>query len=406
MLQQILALSRDPDAAELVQSGAQLAAAFEPLMMLSQEVTLQHEVNEVAPGLRGLMLIPLLMPLMLQQTTQSNGQRPLGERALNRLLKTVLDAAAIERLRRNDGEAVCAICYEEYVVGKRVLHLPCGHLFCVGCCLQWLRHNCTCPVCRSEVMDEENSDGGSDWHSEDLFPWRGLAQGSPLTAVRRARALQEGELWPPVDDMAAIAEQHSSFQSGQQEMPPSGTIREVWQSIRASEDIPTADENDRTQVASRSGPAPALSQESRASSPLRGSSSSMVTASWGDHEILSSERHDSPPLMLSSSSLAQEEAPDERSSRLQRRQQDVLANSPNARSNAQARSSPLRGQAQSLPRLAHTNQAASPLMRIPSRTASNGARGATNVRSAGTSTPVSRHADLRRRSGLQSNGLR
>lgn len=402
MLHQILALARDPDDAETIQM-AQLAASFEALTMLSQDVTLEQYMSETAPALRGLMLIPQLLPLMLrhlQNSAQSSG-RPLGERALDRLPKTVLDSAAIDMLQRKDDGAVCAICYEEYVVGKRVLRLPCGHLFCATCCLQWLHRNCTCPVCRREVVDEENSNDGNEWRSEDSFPFRGLVQGSPLTAVRRARALQEGL---PMHDMTPIAEQHSSVQTSQRETAPSGSLalRDAQgrpPSVRSLEDIPIADDMHRTQVASRNGPAPALSQESPASNRSRGSSSLTMMASRLGHEALPSERHDRQPFARSTSSLAQE---DETSSRSQRRQQGALTNIPNDRSNARASSRRL----SALQRPAPADGATSFLMRMLSpRAASNSVRDATNARSAGASTPALRAPILRRRSGLQSNGI-
>ena len=49
-----------------------------------------------------------------------------------------------------DAEATnsaCTICMEDQVVGGRAAKLQCGHLFCRGCIGEWLRRNCTCPVC-------------------------------------------------------------------------------------------------------------------------------------------------------------------------------------------------------------------------------------------------------------------
>jgi len=122
----------------------------------------------------------------------------------------------LERMRSNcGGEAMCAVCQEDYVVGKKLMQLPCDHSFCVDCAMQWLRRNKTCPVCRSEVQDDEGEGSDTDWHSRELFPFR-LPQGSPLAAVRGAREANEGgaaELWPPVDDMLRIAEMHSAATS-------------------------------------------------------------------------------------------------------------------------------------------------------------------------------------------------
>merc|ERR1719428_42954 len=114
------------------------------------------------------------MMLSMQQQQEPPPQRGLSERALDHLPEVIIDKTLIEQSRSHDGEAMCAICHEDYVVGDRVLQLPCEHIFCVDCGRQWLQRNCTCPFCRREVEVctdeevEERDDAGSGWHSQDL----------------------------------------------------------------------------------------------------------------------------------------------------------------------------------------------------------------------------------------------
>ena len=42
----------------------------------------------------------------------------------------------------------CCICLSEIEKGKETMLLPCGHMFHNKCCLNWLKNNNTCPMCR------------------------------------------------------------------------------------------------------------------------------------------------------------------------------------------------------------------------------------------------------------------
>ena len=45
----------------------------------------------------------------------------------------------------------CCICLSEIEKGKETMLLPCGHMFHSKCCLNWLKNNNTCPMCRFEI---------------------------------------------------------------------------------------------------------------------------------------------------------------------------------------------------------------------------------------------------------------
>lgn len=47
-----------------------------------------------------------------------------------------------------DCKFLCSICH---AVLKRPVRLPCSHIFCKKCILQWLARQNTCPCCRKEV---------------------------------------------------------------------------------------------------------------------------------------------------------------------------------------------------------------------------------------------------------------
>ena len=45
----------------------------------------------------------------------------------------------------------CCICLSEIAKGQETVLLPCGHMFHWKCCLNWLKKNNTCPMCRFEI---------------------------------------------------------------------------------------------------------------------------------------------------------------------------------------------------------------------------------------------------------------
>lgn len=52
------------------------------------------------------------------------------------------------------GTPDCGICYENPMI--RPVQLPCKHIFCTACTIEWLEKQSTCPVCRAACPLAEN----------------------------------------------------------------------------------------------------------------------------------------------------------------------------------------------------------------------------------------------------------
>ncbi len=49
----------------------------------------------------------------------------------------------------------CTVCLEEQKLGTSAVKLQCGHLFHRDCLIEWLKCQCTCPVCRFEIETDD-----------------------------------------------------------------------------------------------------------------------------------------------------------------------------------------------------------------------------------------------------------
>lgn len=118
---------------------------------------------------------------------------PFRERSLTRLLNDNnpaddpplhfqshgLDSAILRFLptiqfRNSDTEkgqrsANCAVCLGEFEEGEWLRLLPnCAHIFHVSCVDTWFRTHTTCPLCRSDVLHDFNSE---QEFSVSMFTW-------------------------------------------------------------------------------------------------------------------------------------------------------------------------------------------------------------------------------------------
>merc|ERR1712083_94580 len=56
-----------------------------------------------------------------------------------------------DRSRLSAENESCVICFEDFVVGAKMLTLPCAHSFHAACVCEWLNKHTSCPSCQMDV---------------------------------------------------------------------------------------------------------------------------------------------------------------------------------------------------------------------------------------------------------------
>ena len=92
----------------------------------------------------------------LQQQYQLLQQQVLVAR--KRLHKGLTDERILKfrKFEADDSKAgeKCAVCMDEFEVGRKLMQLDCKHEFCQDCVEGWLADHNTCPVCRKVFKNE------------------------------------------------------------------------------------------------------------------------------------------------------------------------------------------------------------------------------------------------------------
>lgn len=80
----------------------------------------------------------------------------LDESTINACTEVVVVSES-ERNRGNDSNSPCPICLDSYVLQDSVRSIAkCEHLFHAECIELWLSKSRTCPVCRTNIVDDDD----------------------------------------------------------------------------------------------------------------------------------------------------------------------------------------------------------------------------------------------------------
>ena len=80
------------------------------------------------------------------------GSPPAAKSEINKLKKYILSK---ENLDNFGCENSCPVCKEDFIVGNKMMDLPCKHYFHEDCLMPWLNQHDSCPICRYELKTDD-----------------------------------------------------------------------------------------------------------------------------------------------------------------------------------------------------------------------------------------------------------
>jgi hypothetical protein len=105
------------------------------------------------PDMPGNLLQALLPPWLQVMQAMANAQ---AEPVIPAARQHVRDALPCVVVTKEDivdkTNSKCSICLEDFGLGTRATRMFCGHLFCTACIQEWLCRANSCPVCRYELL--------------------------------------------------------------------------------------------------------------------------------------------------------------------------------------------------------------------------------------------------------------
>lgn len=110
------------------------------------------------------------------------------------LAKDIIDAIPKVEISQQqvDTKLQCSVCWEDFLLKEVVNQLPCLHVYHETCIRPWLELHGTCPICRQNLANNEESNIDNEENSENSS-----AEGNPYSTLQRLfQAVGSGNMNP------------------------------------------------------------------------------------------------------------------------------------------------------------------------------------------------------------------
>ena len=93
-----------------------------------------------------------ILNYIINNDTNRYGSPPAAKSEVQKLNKYDLTK---EKLESFGNENTCSVCKEDFVIGSKLMDLPCKHAFHEECLMPWLNQHDSCPICRYELKTDD-----------------------------------------------------------------------------------------------------------------------------------------------------------------------------------------------------------------------------------------------------------
>lgn len=89
---------------------------------------------------------------IMMSDTNRYGNPPASKKAIEELVTFEVN---VRKIKEFGIENSCAVCKEIYELKQHCIQMPCQHHFHKDCLLPWLKERNSCPVCRKELLTDD-----------------------------------------------------------------------------------------------------------------------------------------------------------------------------------------------------------------------------------------------------------
>ena len=94
-----------------------------------------------------------ILNYILNNDNNRYGSPPASQSEITKLNKYTLTK---DKLINFGTENTCSVCKEDFIIGNKMMDLPCNHYFHEECLMPWLNQHDSCPICRFELKTDDD----------------------------------------------------------------------------------------------------------------------------------------------------------------------------------------------------------------------------------------------------------
>ena len=92
----------------------------------------------------------LIRPMMTNPQGQVLMQKP-KKKTVDNLAELVEEKTLTKDILDKGEQKSCSICLDDFVVGDKIIYLPCFHYYHAQCIEKWAHSSDKCPLCNTEI---------------------------------------------------------------------------------------------------------------------------------------------------------------------------------------------------------------------------------------------------------------